>query len=121
MKERFSFPVGAWYGNVFRFHVREVMKADGFKERIMHGGSNIISLCYFEKDSDIVSLTVTKETMDKSIIELHSETLPLKDIMLRSVINIINEVSDDFLMPVLPGEKVEEMKRAIHDAILAGE
>ncbi len=121
MEERFSFPVGAWYGNIFRFHVREVMEEDGFKERIMHGGSNIISLCYFERDGDVVSLTVTKETMGKSIIELHSETYPLKDIMLRSVINMVNEVSDDFLKPVLPGEKVEEMKRLIRDAILAGE
>jgi hypothetical protein len=87
----------------------------------MHGGSDIISLCYFEKGSDIVSLTVTRETMDVSIIELHSETLPLKDIMLRSVINMVNEVSDDFLKPVLPGEKVEEMKRVMQDIILTGE
>lgn len=120
MEEKYSTLVGAWYANVFRYHVRKLMKDDGFKDRTTHADASVITMDRFEKSGDFVSLTISKETVDRSKVQIHSETLPVRQIVLKAVANMLTEVSDDFLKPLLAAETMEEMKGSLQKTIFAG-
>lgn len=120
MEEKYSTLVGAWYANVFRYHMRKVMKDDGFKDHTTHADVSVITMDRFEKSGDFVSLTISKETVDRCKVQIHSETLPVREIILKAVANIVTEVGDDFLKPLLPVDRMEEVKQSLRNTIFAG-
>lgn len=125
MGERYSLCVKSGFAAVFRNHLREIMKEEGYKERVMHDGVGVVCLYYFEKDGQVISLTIASGPVDESKVEIHSETVPVRELVLRAVISMVHELSDTFLKPVLPPEsiedKIEGVKRMIRDTMLTGE
>jgi hypothetical protein len=118
MSEKYAVSVKDVHAHIFRQHVREIMKEDGFRERVMMREANLMYLCHFEKGDDVVSLTITSESVEESKIEVRSETHSVREVVLKTVAHTLQDISTCLLEPLLPPDKLDELRRVVKDTVI---